>query len=649
MADKTELVYDLIFNTQAAQQDVASLVVQLKTVQDQLAKSQGGLGRAGTAARQAGRAFGSAGQSIQNASFQVADFATQVSGGTDVTRALAQQLPQLLGGFGALGAAIGAGVAIFGPYVGKLIETKDNAQLLDEATKKLSDVQDSNRQSLEALTDSYGKHIGVMRELATLREDVARAEVATALQRDAAAVAELNVNALNGANTFTQLANQIANYDFGRSAIGQLLNPLDEAANKVNFLRDKFGLTETAAKAAVGPVFDFSRAIGQLNTDAAAAALAQLVGFVRANREEAAQLIPLLDVLQKQFDALSTVRPATQASMGFSFTPGILDPSFKNSGGESAVRNQLNAIEEAQKRQEAAQKAAAAASKKAATEYQQFLNTIGRGTTPLQNAAFQIRQAEENLAKFQSRMTPEQLEQANIYLEGLRTKMDEIGFKEKWDAMGASIEAAKTPLMEFYDQLKQVGDSIAESFASGITDAFMAFIDGSKSAEEAFKEFAVNFLKQITQMILKATILYAIQTALGGAGGGLGGLFGGGGGIYGAGGVFRGGRELKKFANGGVVSSPTLFPMSSGAGLMGEAGPEAIIPLTRRGGKLGVEASPVNVTVINNSSAQVRTRESGGGLTIEVVEEAVATALTRGGNKIDSALSRSYGLRRAGR
>ena len=43
------------------------------------------------------------------------------------------------------------------------------------------------------------------------------------------------------------------------------------------------------------------------------------------------------------------------------------------------------------------------------------------------------------------------------------------------------------------------------------------------------------------------------------------------------------------FAKGGVVSSATTFPMRGGTGLMGEAGPEAIMPL-RRGpdGSLGV-------------------------------------------------------------
>ncbi|KAB1072828.1 phage tail tape measure protein [Methylobacterium planeticum] len=67
------------------------------------------------------------------------------------------------------------------------------------------------------------------------------------------------------------------------------------------------------------------------------------------------------------------------------------------------------------------------------------------------------------------------------------------------------------------------------------------------------------------------------------------------------GGVVGAGR-VRPFAGGGVVAAPTYFPMQGGTGLMGEAGPEAILPL-RRGsdGRLGVAAGaagrPVSVTV----------------------------------------------------
>jgi hypothetical protein len=58
------------------------------------------------------------------------------------------------------------------------------------------------------------------------------------------------------------------------------------------------------------------------------------------------------------------------------------------------------------------------------------------------------------------------------------------------------------------------------------------------------------------------------------------------------GGAFQGGVPIKAFASGAVVASPTFFPLRGAMGLMGEAGPEAIMPLRRgRDGRLGVAAS----------------------------------------------------------
>ena len=74
------------------------------------------------------------------------------------------------------------------------------------------------------------------------------------------------------------------------------------------------------------------------------------------------------------------------------------------------------------------------------------------------------------------------------------------------------------------------------------------------------------------------------------------------------GGAFSQGRVVP-FAKGGVVNGPTSFAMRGATGLMGEAGPEAIMPLARGpDGRLGVQAGgggrPINVT-INVSSPDV--------------------------------------------
>jgi lambda family phage tail tape measure protein len=118
---------------------------------------------------------------------------------------------------------------------------------------------------------------------------------------------------------------------------------------------------------------------------------------------------------------------------------------------------------------------------------------------------------------------------------------------------------------------------------------------------------------------------------------------------------------IPAFAKGGtftnqIVDSPTLFKFARGTGLMGEAGPEAIMPLTRDGsGNLGVRAqgtgSNVEVVVNNFSTAQAETREtvdSRGNRRIEVtVGDMVAQEVSRTGSATQNAFSSTYGTRPA--
>lgn len=77
------------------------------------------------------------GMQLQNAAFQVGDFFVQVNSGTSATRAMAQQLPQLLGAFGLFGALAGAAFAALSPFIGKMFEGEDAAKALAESLKAL--------------------------------------------------------------------------------------------------------------------------------------------------------------------------------------------------------------------------------------------------------------------------------------------------------------------------------------------------------------------------------------------------------------------------------------------------------------------------------------------------------------------------------
>lgn len=130
-------------------------------------------------------------------------------------------------------------------------------------------------------------------------------------------------------------------------------------------------------------------------------------------------------------------------------------------------------------------------------------------------------------------------------------------------------------------------------------DSFKSFLDtvitGTESIEDAFKSMTSNIIKDLYDK-------YVGQYAADVAGNFFMSLFSANGNAFGAGGV-------KMFAKGGVVDSPTAFRYSGGLGVMGEAGPEAIMPLKRNSqGKLGVQVSggsngDVNVSNHFNISA----------------------------------------------
>jgi hypothetical protein len=114
---------------------------------------------------------------------------------------------------------------------------------------------------------------------------------------------------------------------------------------------------------------------------------------------------------------------------------------------------------------------------------------------------------------------------------------------------------------------------------------------------------------------------------------------------------------VEYFAKGGtftnsIVNSPTLFKAAKGIGVMGEAGPEAIMPLKRDGnGNLGVRGGGSNVAVVinNYSSEKASSKEvvdSRGNKSIEVtIGDAVSAQLTKTGSNMQRSMSSTYGMR----
>jgi len=135
----------------------------------------------------------------------------------------------------------------------------------------------------------------------------------------------------------------------------------------------------------------------------------------------------------------------------------------------------------------------------------------------------------------------------------------------------------------------------ANGFASAMTRAFTQAAAGGKQLDDVLKSLALR-LSSLTVAQAFVPVAGGITSALSG---GLGQVFSG---LFGAPVKMQGG-GIKPFAAGGVIGAPTYFPLSPGGlGLAGEAGPEAIVPLSRGSdGRLGIAMSGAgaapNVTV----------------------------------------------------
>ena len=160
------------------------------------------------------------------------------------------------------------------------------------------------------------------------------------------------------------------------------------------------------------------------------------------------------------------------------------------------------------------------------------------------------------------------------------------------DALEARLGSSETVVSRFTAQIgalegemsqAQRGvEGLSRSFGGSLKRAFDGVVfDGQKLS---------GALAGLAKSMLNATYNAAMKP-IGQAAGGL--LAGG---IdkllpFAEGGAFTQG-QVMPFAKGGIVAGPTTFPMRGATGLMGEAGPEAIMPLTRGAdGRLGVQTS----------------------------------------------------------
>lgn len=530
------------------------------------------------------------GRSVQNSSYQIQDFITQVAGGVDPIKSLGQQLPQMVINMGALGGAIGVAAAALPFFI-------DNIEIGDKAAKE-ADV------SFDSLSASISR-IGTTMSEMNLDSFVEQWEKVGKAQQDAL-LATLKYD--------TYLAKSDINKAFESFAA------LPEAVTEAGPARVVYG--------------------AQLQT------LAETIGLTE---KQFRGLIDSYEAVQNEETRnIETITKFRTELMSLAQAEGI-----RNEALEKTIKNMKDA-ESAAIALTTANDALLKEVKPQVTEFAEYLKPGGGGGSNKESDMFPriVPNAgdPEILAAYkaqQEALKEQQAAYAALYPEMTRylNTLEQITTLE--DANRISTEAAATARAEALEKLNGEPFSLAvkgvELFNSSFQKMLDGVVQGTQSISDGFKDMAKVIIAELARIaILKSIVgIFGGTSSLGTAATNV---------LQNANGNAFNNGSVVPFANGGVVNGPTNFGYSGGIGLMGESGPEAIVPLNRGpGGKLGVGASPVNVTVNNMASGvEVRTRQTDSGLTLDVVMAQFATAVRQGGNDLTSAMESTYSIGRGG-
>ena len=233
---------------------------------------------------------------IRNASYQIADLATQLQMGGNALMAFAVQGSQLLAGFGTMGAVAGAVLAIAGAMGGSLAQGADSAagsvEYLDKAITKLNEVIAVNEQGVTVMSDSYSNlskvNAGVAKQMRNMAEIQAIAALRDLKEQASQAQGEMSSfwRSLQGGKADAQAAAQalddlgITTNDYKEAiAILNANQPTTQAqmatlAKSVMYIGEEYNLTNQQA-------YEFIRALNKAATTRTPEAMQELSGFMQ--------------------------------------------------------------------------------------------------------------------------------------------------------------------------------------------------------------------------------------------------------------------------------------------------------------------------------------------------------------------------------
>lgn len=252
----------------------------------------------------------------------------------------------------------------------------------------------------------------------------------------------------------------------------------------------------------------------------------------------------------------------------------------------------------------------------------------------------QVAEAERLIAA--RREAKRQIEEQHELEKAIRSDMDAYT-----DAIAKLSEEEMPRLNTAWEKFKENAGITREFLLEGAQSLAKGLVDFFSGAEKSFGKFLRAFVAGMAQMIAQQLLFNAIKK--------VGESYG----WFASGAAFSKGRVVP-FAGGGVVATPTFFPMANGTGVMGEAGPEAIMPLKRGSdGKLGVASSggapkvvienhgtPISNVKVEQSAAETRIVLRAANLGAQMATDRVNRSVRSGYGTTAQSMQSSYGLRR---
>lgn len=293
----------------------------------------------------------------------------------------------------------------------------------------------------------------------------------------------------------------------------------------------------------------------------------------------------------------------------------------------------------------------------------------------LKQAKTELTTLQKKLYDVQQAATTSPYQQKQNQISYLQSQLQDMAISGQTGSAG--FNALKNQLKQAQNEITKANaavqnsvgltwSSISNTISSQLSYALTTPLQQGENAFERLGNVALNVIGQIAQAWLSSKLTNLFNGSGSGGGSGILGTIGGAvgsffgpigsaaGGFFGNtigklfnanGNAFSHGRVLP-FANGGVVSSPTMFPMAGNrTGIMGEKGAEAIMPLRRTAnGQLGVQAQaiPATVNIYNQSGSNIETVQRPDGETdifIRKVNSALRSERTQSG--FNSALQRN--------